>query len=124
MITSIELSGVGYEIDERTKRYALKKVGRLDKFLPRHARESVSAEIKLRQVNKGHGNKYQAEIILIVPDKLLTAKDSTINMIAAIDIVEAKIVNQLKRYKQSVVPHVGSRRLLARLKRGYARELQ
>lgn len=124
MITSIELSGVGYQVDERTKRYALKKVGRLDKYLPRHARQSVRAEVKLRQVNKDQGNKYQAEIILFVPDKTLTAKDSTINMIAAIDIVEAKIVNQLRRYKQTVVPHVGSRRLLSRLRRGYARELQ
>jgi putative sigma-54 modulation protein len=124
MITSIELSGIGYQIDERTKKYAMKKIARLDKYLPRHARQSVKAEVKLREVNKDHGNKYQAEIILHVPDKTLTAKDSTVNMIAAIDIVEAKIVGQLRRYKQAVLPHVGQRRVLSRLRQGYGRELQ
>lgn len=125
MITSIELTGVGsYTPDERTKRYVMKKVSRLDRYLPRHARQSVRAEVKLRQVNKDHGNKYQAEIIISVPDKILTAKDSTVNMIAAVDIVEAKIVNQLRRYKQAAVPHIGKRRLLARFRRSYARELQ
>ena len=124
MITSIELSGLGYQIDERTKKYAIKKIARLDKYLPRHARQSVTAEVKLREVNKDNGNKYQAEIILHVPDKTLTAKDSTINMIAAIDIVEAKIVAQLRRYKQATLPHVGQRRVLSRLRRGYRRELQ
>lgn len=124
MITSIELSGLGYQIDERTKKYAIKKIARLDKYLSRHARQSVTAEVKLREVNKDNGNKYQAEIILHVPDKTLTAKDSTINMIAAIDIVEAKIVGQLRRYKQATLPHVGQRRVLSRLRRGYRRELQ
>lgn len=123
MITSVELSGVGYEVDERTKEYAIKKIARLDKYLPRHARQSVKAEVKMREVNKNHGDKYQVEIILHVPDKIITAKDSTTSMIAAVDIVEAKIVTQLRKYKQSVIPHIGSRRILSKLRSSYRREL-
>ncbi|MCA9341499.1 ribosome-associated translation inhibitor RaiA [Candidatus Saccharibacteria bacterium] len=124
MIQSITISGVKYTPDEQTKKYVMKKIGRLDRFLPRHARKTASADVKLRQVNRDHGNKYEAEIILNVPDKHLTAKDSTVNMLAAIDIVEQKLVNQLKKYKDSHLGHIGkTRAMLSRFKRSYAREI-
>ena len=123
MIQSIAISGVKYTPDERTKKYVMKKVGRLDRLLPKHARKSVSAEVKLKEVNRDHGNKYEAEIILNVPDKHITAKDSTLNMYAAIDIVEHKLATQLKKYKDQHIGHVGkTRATLSRFKRSYARE--
>lgn len=123
MIGSIEITGVKYDLDDTTKRYVTKKIGRLDRYLPKHARKSVSASVIIKQVNRDHGNKYEAEVILTVPDKVLTAKDSTVNALAALDIVEAKLVNQLRKYKQAVIPHVGRRGVLSRFKRSYAREL-
>lgn len=122
MIQSIDIQGLKYDLDDTTKKYVMKKVGRLDRYLPRHARKSVTADVKLTQIDKPNGNKYQAEIILNVPDKRLTAKDSTMNMLAAVDIVEAKIVAQLHKYKEMTIPHVGRRGVLARFKRSYARE--
>ena len=123
MIQSIAITGVKYDIDDTTKKYIDKKIGRLDRFLPRHARKSVTAEVKLKEVNRDFGNKYEAEIILHVPDKQLAAKDSTVNMLAAVDIVEAKIVSQLRKYKDVHVGHTGkSRSVLSRFKRSYARE--
>ena len=105
------------------KKYIRKKIGSLDKRLPRHARKSVRADVKLAEVNRDRGNKYEVEVLLHVPDKTLTAKDSTMNVLAATDIVEAKLVAQLKRYKEDRVPHVGRRKVLDRFKRSYAREL-
>lgn len=123
MLTSIDLTGIKYTIDDTTRKYVMKKIGALDKYLPRHARKSVSAEVRLRQVNRDHGNKHEAEVVLNVPEKQLTAKDSTTNMLAAVDIVEAKLRAQLQKYKQERIAHVGNRRVLARFKRSYAREL-
>lgn len=123
MIEAIEITGDAYEVDETTKKYVTKKIGRLDRYLPRHARKSVTAEVKLRQINGDHGNKYQAEVILQVPDKVLTASDSTVNMLAAVDIVEAKIIAQLHKYKETTIAHVGRRGVLSRFKRSYSREL-
>lgn len=117
MITAITLTGEKYEIDEATKKYVSKKIGRLDRYLPRHARKSVSADVKLRRIDQPHGNKYEAEVILHVPGKTLAAKDSTVNMLAAVDIVEAKIVSQLHKYKETSIPHIGKRGLLSRFKR-------
>lgn len=124
MIEAIDITGIKYDVDDLTRKYVLKKVGRLERYIPRHARKSAHAEVKLRQIDKPHGNKYQAEIILYIPDKQLTAKDSTSNIMAAIDIVEAKISAQLRRYKTERLPHVGRRGVLSRFKRSYAREQQ
>lgn len=123
MIQSIAISGVKYTVDDATKRYVNRKIGRLDRFLPRHARKSVTAEVKLKEVNRDHGNKYEAEIIVSVPDKLIMAKDTTVNMMAAVDIVEAKIITQLRKYKDVHVKHVGkTRAALSKFKRSYDRE--
>ena len=123
MIRAIDITGIKYDVDDTTKKYVLKKIGRLDRYLPRHARASVTAEVKLKEVNKDHGNKYEAEVILNVPDKTITAKDTTLNMLAAVDIVEAKIVTQLRKYKEATIKQVGNRRAMSKFKRSYAREL-
>lgn len=103
MIASIDITGIKYEVNERTRKYVVDKVGKLDKYVPTHARKSMVADVKLREVNRDHGNKYEVEVILQVPEKTITAKDSTLNIMAAIDIVEAKLISQLRKYKQSVV---------------------
>ncbi len=122
MITNIEITGVGtYTPDEATKKYVRKKIGALDRLAPRHARKSINAAVKLAEINQSHGNKYEVEVVLNVPDKVITAKDSTMNVLAATDIVEAKIANQLRKYKQEIIPHVGRRKLLDKFKRSYER---
>lgn len=122
MINAISITGVKFDLDETTKRYVIKKIGKLDRYLPRHARKSASAEVLLKQVNRDHGNKYEAEVVLHVPERQLTAKDSTVNILAALDIVEAKLVSQLHKYKETTVGHIGRRGVLHRFKRSYGRE--
>jgi ribosomal subunit interface protein len=123
MIAQVEVTGVGvYTVDEATKKYVTKKIGSLDRLAPRHARKSMHAEVKIAEVNRDKGNKYEVEVLLHVPDKAITAKDSTMNVLAAVDIVEAKLAAQLRKYKEELIPHVGRRKLLARFKRSYSRE--
>ncbi|MBH1980265.1 hypothetical protein I8H89_01970, partial [Candidatus Saccharibacteria bacterium] len=63
----------------------------------------------------------EAEILLFVPDKVLAAKDSTVNVLAAVDIVEAKLQAQLAKYKEQ---HSEDRSVLSKFKRSFARESQ
>ena len=123
MIANVEITGVGsYTPDESTKKYIRKKIGGLDKKVSRHARKSLHAEVKLAEVNRDKGNKYEVEVLLHAPEKLFVAKDSTMNILAATDIVEAKLSTQIRKYKEEHLAHVGRRRLLDRFKRSYARE--
>ena len=123
MIAPIKVTGIAYAIDKATHKYVVKKIGHLDLYLPRRARLGTSAEVRLEQINHDHGNKYQAEIIVHIPGKTITAKDSTSNMLAAVDIVEAKIQAQLREYKQETVAHIGRRRIMSAFKRSFKREL-
>jgi putative sigma-54 modulation protein len=124
MIENVDITGVGtYTADDLTKKYIRKKIGSLDRLVPRHARKSIRAEVKIAEVNRDKGNKYEVEVLVHIPEKTVTAKDSTMNVLAATDIVEAKIANQLRKYKENHIPHVGRRKLLDRFKRSYAREL-
>ena len=125
MIAHIDITGVGaYAPDDLTKKYIRKKIGALSRLAPRHARKSMRAEVKIEEVNRPHGEKYEVEVLLQVPNKTLAATDSTLNVLAATDIVEAKLATQLRKYKQESVPHVGKRKLLSQFKRSFAREQQ
>lgn len=122
MIKKLTITGIKYELNDTTRKYVEKKIGGLDKYLPRHARKSASADVKISQINNPDGNKYEVEVIMNVPEKVITAKDSTVNVLAAIDIVEAKLNGQLRKYKEANIPHIGFRRTLSKLKRSYRRE--
>lgn len=120
MIERIEISGVRYTADEATKKYIQKKIGRLDRYAPRHARKTMVAEVVLKEVNRANGNKYECTIKLILPGKTITAEDSTMNMLAAVDIVEAKLADQLRKYKETTKPQKGWRARVARIKQRIA----
>lgn len=122
MIKNIKLTAIKVELDEKTKKYALKKIGGIDRYLPRHAIKSARAEVIIKQVNRDHGNKYEAEVIIHIPDHKLVAKDSTMNILASIDIVEAKIIAQARKYREKHIDHRGPHNLLGKFKRSFGRE--
>ncbi len=101
MIRNLEITGVHLETDERVKKYVTKRVAKLERYIPRHARGSAHVDVKLRESKKQQDKQCTAEIIMYLPQETLTAKESTINLFAAIDIVEAKLQNQLKKYKDT-----------------------
>lgn len=125
MITHIDITGVGsYAPDEKAKRYIIKKIGSLDRLAPRHARKTMRADVKLDEVNRKSGNKYEVEVVMHLPEKTLTAKDATLNVLAATDIVEAKLAAQLRKYKQTHSSSGVNRRLIDRFKRKIAKDQQ
>lgn len=117
MIKAINITGVRYTPYELTKRYVRKKIGSLDRYLSRHTRKSATVDIKLKEVNRAHGNKYECDVIMHLPEQTIAAKDSTLNMLAAVDIVEEKLRSQLKKYHDTRKDHRGRHDLLGRLKR-------
>lgn len=116
MIEKLEVDGVHTVLKPELMKYVTKKIGRLDTYMPRKARESAHAEVKLKESKAKDKKQCTCEVILHLPHEVLTVKESTLNMYAAVDIVEAKLKNQLKKYKEthSIKIH---RRFIARLKR-------
>lgn len=100
MINRLDIAGIHTEITDDIKKYVTKKIARLDRYVPRNSRESVHAEVKLKQTKSADKKQYTCEVILHLPKENITAKDSTFNMFAAVDIVERKLKAQLLKYKE------------------------
>jgi len=112
----IDITGVRYTPDALTKKYVTKKIGALDRYIGRHARKTAYAEVKLKEVNRAYGNKYECDVILYLPETTINAKDSTVNMLAAVDIVEEKLRTQLKKYHDERTDHRGRHGIVSRFK--------
>lgn len=107
MIKHIDIAAAqkDYEIDQDLAKYIHKKIGKLDRHMKRKVRLEARADVKLKEsISNKSGKKCTAEVIIHAPGMKLTASESTINMYAAIDIVEAKLQNQLKREKDKKSP--------------------
>jgi putative sigma-54 modulation protein len=117
MIKKLEIRGVHMQIDPRLYTYASKKIGRLDRYISKHARTSAHAEVILKEEVLKTKKNCICEVIIHLPGDTITTKESTMNMFAAIDIVEAKLKNQLKKYKELHGNPRLHRRLIAQLRR-------
>ncbi len=117
MIKKLEIHGVHMSVDKKLHNYTQKKIGKLDRYAPRHARQSIHAEIFLKEEKIKTKKQCSCEVTMHLPKGSITTKESTMNIYAAVDIVEAKLKNQLKKYKDTHSSLKIHRRLIARLKR-------
>lgn len=117
MIKKIDVRGIHMHIDPKLFAYATKKIGKLDHYMSKHARISAHVEIILKEEVLKTKKNYICEVIAHLPNDTITTKESTMNMFAAIDIVEAKLKNQLKKYKELHGNPRLHRRLISHLRR-------
>jgi ribosomal subunit interface protein len=118
MIQKFEIQGVHYDVDDNIRKYVTKKIGGLDRYISRHNRTSVHAEVTLKEGKAKNHNRYTCEVTIYVPQETINVSESSLNMFAAVDIVEAKLKHQLRKYKET--NPVGGRQrrhLLARFRR-------
>jgi putative sigma-54 modulation protein len=95
----LDIDGIHNLENKDIQKYVVRKIGGLDKYIPRHARRSAHAEVKLKETKSGDKKECMCEVILHLPHEIITAKESTMNMFAATDIAEEKIKSQLRKYK-------------------------
>lgn len=117
MIKKLEINGVHFEVDTKLKTYVTKKMGKLNKYIPRHARESAHIEVFLKEQKIKAKKECICEVILYLPHDTITTTESTVNMYAAVDIVEAKLKNQIKKYKMKHGSPQLHHRLIGKLRR-------
>ena len=123
MIERLEISGVHFKIEPKLHDYVVKKIGKLDQYMSRHSKKSAHAEVRLKEVTIKGKKQATCEVVLHLPNEVFDTKETTINMFAAIDIVETKLKTRLKKYKEvHEHPFKLRRRIMARLRRKQSRE--
>ena len=106
MIEKIEITGNGYEVNEAFKKYVEKRISKLDKYLPKGSKKDVLAKVIVTEIGKNRGEKYEVSVAMEIPGgKVLAARDECTNVFAGVDIVEAKLTGQIRRYKLERQPH-------------------
>lgn len=102
--------------DENIQKYVSKKIGRIDRYLPRHSRASAHAEVILRTSKARDGRDCCAEVTLYLPHDVINVSEISLNMYTAIDIVELKLKQHIRKYKDQYAAST-FRRLATRLAR-------
>lgn len=112
MIEKIEISGSDYKVEENLRKYVEKRIGKLDRYLPRGSKKDVVAKVVVSGIGKSAANKYEISVAMEIPGgKVIAAKDECSNVFAGVDLVEAKLTGQIRRYKLEVQPHRQKRSL-------------
>ncbi|HSX14383.1 MAG TPA: ribosome-associated translation inhibitor RaiA [Candidatus Saccharimonadales bacterium] len=102
----LHITSKNYDLGDDVVAYVERKIGRLDRYLPRNSRD-LSGQVILELDPSGReDNKFVCEAIIELPGPNAHAKEATLNIYAAIDIVEAKLKVQIRKYKDK---HSGSR---------------
>ena len=59
MISNIDISGHNYKDSDSFKKYTTKRLGKLDRFLPRGHKKDIIMKIIVSEIGHPHGNKYE-----------------------------------------------------------------
>ena len=112
MIDKIELTGHNYKVSESFQKYVTKRISKLDRFLPRGNKKDVIVKVSVTEIDRAHGNKYEVSASMEIPGgKVISAKDECSNVFAGVDILEAKLKGQIRRYKLEATPHLSKKGL-------------
>jgi len=96
-----EVKERNFEADAKMRAYVEDKIGGLEKFLPRQVRPSASCVVVLEDDPSGReDNRYVCDVVLTIQGTVMVSREGTVNVYAAVDIVEAKLRSQLAKYKE------------------------
>lgn len=117
MLQKFEVQGVHTTVNESLRKYVNRKIGGLDRYLSKHDRESAHGEVILRESKSKSTDHCSCEVILHLPNQTIVAKERAMNMFATVDIVEAKLKQQIKKYKEKHESGKMRRHVFARFRR-------
>jgi ribosomal subunit interface protein len=99
MLKKFEIQGIHTTVDDDLRKHVIKKIGRLDRYMSRHSRESAHAEVYLKENKAKNNDRCTCEVTFFLPHQTIVAKDSALTMYTAVDVVEVKLKQQLQNYK-------------------------
>ncbi len=110
-----DITGRNFEVDDKMKAYVEDKIGGLERYLPRKTRGNAMCAVVLEDdANGREDNRFVCDVVMTVEGTKLVSREGTVNIYAAIDIVEAKLKPQLSKYKEKHTLEPRRGRMLSR----------
>ncbi|MBQ9180980.1 HPF/RaiA family ribosome-associated protein, partial [Candidatus Saccharibacteria bacterium] len=76
MIEKIEVNGNDYKVEESLRKYVEKRIGKLDRYLPKGAKKDVVVKVIVSEIGKSKGDKYEITAAMeITGGKVIAARD-------------------------------------------------
>lgn len=103
MIT-LNISARKCEVNDELQGYMERKLGKLDKFFPRlHQPTGMTIELT-RDEAAPPDKRYHIAVNIAAPHHPMHAETATMNPHSAVDIIEAKLKEQIRKYKEKQAP--------------------
>lgn len=96
----LHITTKNFDLSEKVTAYVERKIGHLDKYLPKNMNDLVGRVILEVDPSGREDNQFICEAMIEVPGPNLEAREATMNIFAAIDIVEAKLKVQARKLKE------------------------
>lgn len=100
MLKNFEVQGIHIVVDDRLRAHIDKKLGGLDRYIARQNRDAAHMQVHLKETGKKGNAQSRCDVSLHLPHQDIIIKESAVNLYAAVDIVEAKLKQQLQKYKE------------------------
>lgn len=84
----------GLTVDDRTKKYVLKRLAQLDKILDKVLRVEIEIDLDKKK------NKFRVEIMIKTPYELYRAENITESIEGSIDLIIDELKTQITRNKE------------------------
>ncbi len=117
MLQKLEITGIHLDVKEPLRKYITQKLGNLDRYIPKHSRESAHMEVRLFETKIDGRKQPVCEVTLHVPRESITLKEHGATPYAATDIVETKLKLKIKDYKEKLTSGERSQHVWGRLRR-------
>lgn len=117
MLQKIELTGQHVAVHRDLRKYITRKLASLDRYIPRHARESAQLSVRLREVTDTGKTAYECEASLRMPRHAYLVSEQGRSLQAAIDMASANLRQQIHKYKDTYTNGKRHRHLFARFQR-------
>ncbi len=101
---AVVITSEKFELTPKLERYIRKKVKELEKYIPRAARESAQADVRLKQSPSKTKQSATCDLTLYLPKAALHARETTEHMYAAFDVAVASVQHQIAEYKSKHEP--------------------
>lgn len=101
MIKNIQIAGVHIKLTADEEMYIDKKIGSLDRFIPKKSRPATKVEVKIKESKrKNAGDKFTCEVLFHLPHGSITVIEKSSTKLSAVGQAENKLKVQLKKYKE------------------------
>ena len=71
MINNLQISGIHSNLTDDVHTYVTKKIGKLERYIPKRARESAFVDVKLKEKKRKNRVVHECKVIVQLPKSVI-----------------------------------------------------